>query len=132
MGSDIGQMGETSHCWASFADLSSEPEIQARLAGAYKSVEDVDLWVGGLAEDHVPGALVGETVRATVKDQFERLRDGDRFWYEIYLPQNLLSQVRSQSLAKIIRRNTSIGGEIQNKMFIAPGNSMPIQGHSHR
>lgn len=125
-------MGETSHCRASFADLSSKPEIQARLAGVYKSAEDVDLWVGGLAEDHVPGALVGETVRAIVKDQFERLRDGDRFWYEVYLPQNLLSQARSQSLAKIIRRNTSIGGEIQNNVFIASGNAMPIQGHDRR
>ena len=105
---------------AGFAEVSSDPDVQARLSAVYKSVEEVDLWVGGLAEDHVRGALVGETIRAIVKDQFERLRDGDRFWHESYLPANLLGQVRSQNLAKIIRRNTGIRGEIQDNVFIAP------------
>lgn len=61
--------------------------------------------------------------RAIVKGQFERLRDGDRFRYESYLPQNL---------AMIIRRNTAIGGEIQNNVFIAPGNPTPMQGHGRK
>jgi len=30
-----------------------------------------------LAEDHVHGGLVGETFFTILKDQFERLRDGD-------------------------------------------------------
>ena len=38
---------------ASFSDVSSDPEIAARLEAAYASVDDIDLWVGGLAEDHV-------------------------------------------------------------------------------
>lgn len=104
---------------ASFADVSSNPHIQASLSSVYHSVDDIDLWVGVLAEDHVPGALVGETAYAILKDQFERLRDGDRFWYEIYLPRDLLDIVRKQTLAKIIRRNTEIGDEIQDNVFIA-------------
>ena len=63
---------------SSFADISSIPETQAKLAEAYATANDVDLWVGGLAEDKVPGALVGEVFFAIVKDQFERLRD--RLW----------------------------------------------------
>ena len=75
---------------------------------------------------------LGQEVRGAVMEPSERLRGRDRFWYEIYLPQDLLSQVRSQSLAKIIRRNTEIGGEIQNNVFIAPGNPRPMQGRGSR
>ncbi len=49
---------------------------------AYGEVEKIDLWSGGLAEDHAPGAMVGETLQAIISDQFRRLRDGDRFWFE--------------------------------------------------
>ena len=31
----------------------------------------MDVWVGGLAEDTIPGALVGELFLAILKDQFE-------------------------------------------------------------
>lgn len=112
----------------SFAGLSSDPGLRARLQSVYKSVDDVDLWVGGLAEDHVRGALVGETIRAILKDQFERLRDGDRFWYEIYLPKDLLKEVRKQKLATIIRRNTAIDREIQNNVFITSRKPTSIPG----
>lgn len=103
-----------------FDDVSSNPSVQARLASVYTSVDDVDAWVGGLAEDHVPGAMVGETFFTVLRDQFERLRDGDRFWYESYLPPDLLRLVRGQTLAQIIRRNTTIRGEIQDNVFVAP------------
>ena len=50
-------------------------------------------------------------------DQFERLRDGDRFWYSTYLPPELVQLVDAQSLGQIIRRNTSIGDELQPDVF---------------
>jgi hypothetical protein len=95
---------------ASFAQVSSDPSVVARLSGIYATVDDIDAWVGGLAEDHLPGAMVGELVHAVLEDQFERVRDGDRFWYEIYLPPTLRSFVHTQSLAKVIERNTRIRG----------------------
>jgi hypothetical protein len=104
----------------SFAEVSSDPLVQARLATAYASVDDVDVWVGGLAEDHVPGALVGELVFTVLKTQFQRARDGDAFWYETYLSPSMVSLVQRQRLSDIIRRNTSIGAEIPDNVFIAP------------
>lgn len=103
-----------------FADVTPDPAVQQRLTLVYGTVDDLDLWVGGLAEDHVPGALVGETFFVILKDQFERLRDGDRFWYQSYLSPSLVRRVEQATLARIIRRNTGIGPEIQHDVFVVP------------
>ncbi len=102
----------------SFADISSNAETQAKLAEAYDNVDDIDTWVGGLAEDTIDGALVGELFHAILKDQFERLRDGDRFWYENQFSRRELREIESTTLAKIIRRNTTIDNEIQPNVFV--------------
>lgn len=102
----------------SFAAVSSDPAIQARLAAAYATVNDIDAWVGGLAEDHVPGALVGELNFTVLKLQFEALRDGDRFWYQIALPASELAMVENTTLADVIIRNTDIKNkELQKDVF---------------
>ena len=102
----------------SLTEVSSDRETVARLASVYGSIEEVDSWVGGLAEDHVAGALVGETVLAVLKDQFEALRDGDRFWYQVYLPSPLVELVERQSLTTILQRNTRIGSELPADVFL--------------
>ena len=43
---------------------------------------DMDAFVGGLAEDHVEGGTIGELFAHIIGDQFFRLRNGDRHWYE--------------------------------------------------
>ncbi len=103
---------------ATFADVSPDADVQARLASVYTSPDDIDLWVGMLAEEHVPGALVGELAHTVLTDQFTRLRDGDRFWYETSLPPNFLALIESRTLAEIIRDNTSVGSELPDHVFI--------------
>ena len=98
--------------------MSSDAVIQERLASVYDNVDEIDVWVGGLAEDPVNQGLVGELIFTVVKLQFERLRDGDRFWYE-RLPDEVLREVAGTRLADIIRRNTNIGDEISNDVFRA-------------
>lgn len=100
-----------------FSQISSNPSRVACLRAAYGDVEHIELWVGGLNEDPTGSAMVGETFFHILQDQFIRLRDGDRFWYQRYLPDRLLRMVRKQTLAKIIRRNTSIGSELQDDVF---------------
>ncbi len=112
-----------------FAGISSDPEVQARLAAAYAGVDDVDLWVGGLAEDPVAGAQVGPLVRAILVEQFRALRDGDRFWYERALGRRELDRIRGTRLADVIRRNTGIGREIPDDVFRVPvASSPPAEG----
>ena len=101
-----------------FTEISSVPKIQGDLASVYTTVDEIDVWVGGLAEDHIPGALVGETFFVILKNQFERLRDGDRFWFQRSLTPYFAKLIEHQTLADIIRRNTDISNELPNHVFI--------------
>ncbi len=100
-----------------FADITPDRELAGRLASVYAGPADLDLWVGLLAEPHAPGAMVGETLRRVLADQFIRLRDGDRFWYQNHLTPELAALVEEQTLARILRRNTGIGAEIGDDVF---------------
>jgi len=101
-----------------FADISSDPVVVTRLQVAYATVDDVDVWVGGIAEDHFPGALVGELFYVIIKDQFERLRDGDRYWYENVFTYEEIGELESTTLSDIIKQNTKIRKELQDNVFL--------------
>jgi peroxidase len=105
---------------SSFAEISANPDIVAALDRTYHSVDDIDLWVGGLAEDPVAGSQLGALFQAILVRQFSDLRDGDRFWYERDLPEPVAAEIRDTRLSDIIRRNTSIGSELQTNVFETP------------
>ncbi|KAI0559212.1 hypothetical protein FGB62_163g058 [Gracilaria domingensis] len=65
----------------SFADISSNSATEKKLEEAYGNVDDIEAWIGLMAEDKVPGSVVGPTLGAFLKVEFERLRDGDQFFY---------------------------------------------------
>src|SRR3989440_7316114 len=88
-----------------FSQITSDPVVAAQLQSVYGSVDNVDLWVGGLAEDHVRGSNVGPTFQRILVNQFTRLRDGDRFWYERDLSGADLAMVRGTTLAHVISAN---------------------------
>jgi hypothetical protein len=94
----------------SFAQISSDPAVQAELQGTYGTVATIDPFIGMLAEDIIPGSDVGPTVRAILVHQFVHLRDGDRFFYlnESFnsFEQSLLAQ--GDDYADVIANNTSI------------------------
>jgi peroxidase len=101
----------------SYSEISQDPEIQDRLAAAYDDIGEMDVWVGGLAEDPWHKAQVGPLFAAILKRQFETLRDGDRFWYERILTRIELRQIEKTRLSDVIRRNTEIGDEIADDGF---------------
>lgn len=98
-------------------ESTADPLVQERLAAAYDSVDDVDLWVGGLAEDPLPGSHVGPLVFTILREQFVALRDGDRYWYARVLTPRERREVEATRLSDVIRRNTTIGGEIPDDVF---------------
>ncbi|MEI6239390.1 MAG: peroxidase family protein [Planctomycetia bacterium] len=92
----------------SFSQITSDPATQATLSATYGSVDRLDLWVAGLAERHLPGSSLGETFTRILVDQFTRLRDGDRYWFQNVLPATVAREVQGTSLADIVRRNTGL------------------------
>ena len=100
-----------------FGDITRNTEMRRRLREAYLDVDDGDLWVGGLAEDTRRGALVGELFFNILRRQFEALRDGDRYWYQLALDESELREVEKTRLSTMIRRNTEVRGELQRDVF---------------
>ena len=71
-------------------------------------LDDVDLWVGGLAEvTNVFGGLLGSTFNYVFQTQLEKLQDGDRLYYLNRTPgMNLRTQLEGNSFSELIERNT--------------------------
>jgi len=103
-----------------FDQITSDPVLAAMLELLYGDVNSIDPWVGGLAEDHLPNGSVGQLFTTIIADQFQRLRDGDRFWYELTFDGLLLDEITNTTLADIIRRNTRIT-RIQDNVFFYYG-----------
>lgn len=77
---------------------------------AYPNIDAIDPWVGALVEDHVAGAQVGELIKAALLEQFLRLRDGDRFWWEndpahILSADGMRAEITEITLSQILNRN---------------------------
>ncbi len=121
----LGTINDVRHAlgmekYDSFLDLTGDQDLADKLAEHYDSINDVDLWIGGLLEDKVPGSQLGETFHTIVLDQFVRLRDGDAYYYEERLKENplLLAEIKSTSFSDIIKANTDIE-YLQQEAFYA-------------
>lgn len=101
----------------SFAQITSDVALQNKLQALYGNVNNIDAWVGALAENHVPGSSTGALLRKVLVDQFERLRDGDRFWYQRTFTGQALRDLECTTLAEVIRRNTGLTNLQSNVFF---------------
>ncbi|KAI8485169.1 hypothetical protein Bbelb_370940 [Branchiostoma belcheri] len=109
----------------SFDDLESEiPDrcTRIRLEDVYSHVDDIDVFVGGLAEESVPGGVVGPTFACLMGLQFQDLRKGDRFWFENpgQFTAAQLTEIRKTSLARILCDNTDGTTHMQPDVFRLP------------
>ena len=105
--------------YTSFEQVSSDPQTVAALKQAYGDVGAIDLWTGGLAEDHVAGSIIGSTFGKIIGDQFTALRDGDRYYFENQkFDTHTLSQIKDTTLSDLILRDTDTTA-IQSDAFVA-------------
>lgn len=103
-----------------FSDITSDPELQDALEKAYGNVYDIDVWVGLLAEDHLPNASIGITLNSILGKQFSNLRDADFYYYENdpQVGNFLENQLSNTTLADVILRNTAVE-RIQDNVFFS-------------
>ena len=60
-------------------------------------MDDIDLFVGGLAERPLTGAVVGPTFACLLGQQFQISKKSDRFWYENNIPPSSFSKGKNNT-----------------------------------
>lgn len=112
-----------------WSDVTSNPEYQRRLAIAYNSVDDLDLYVGGLSEDKVGTGIIGPTFNALVTAQFLRTRDADPYFFMRpgLFSTDELNKIQNRSLSSMILDFTQVGEE-RRRVHIAPPDMLPGTG----
>ena len=90
-------------------------------------LNDVDLWIGGLAEKQMPfGGLLGSTFNFVFETQMEKLQNGDRFYYlERTAGLNFLTELENNSFAKLIMANTD-ATHLPGDVFSTPAFTLEV------
>ena len=104
-----------------FRDITSNVNVSSTIANLYNNnLNNIDAWVGLLAEDHLPNSSLGPTLNAILGMQFQRLRDGDYFYFEgdPAFDAQTLNNIRNDRLSSIIERNSGLSG-LQDDVFFA-------------
>ncbi|KAM6164454.1 eosinophil peroxidase [Rhynchocyon petersi] len=82
------------NAWRRFCGLSQPRNLQQlsrvlknqalarKFLNLYGTPENIDIWVGAVAEPLLPGARVGPLLACLFEKQFRKARDGDRFWWQ--------------------------------------------------
>ncbi|GBN05177.1 Chorion peroxidase [Araneus ventricosus] len=129
-----------------FEDLSKNKvmtyENMQLLKRNYRDVNDIDLWTGILSEIYNDGAVIGPTATCVIGLQFNRLKYGDRFYFEHRdqvgsFTYRQMQELRKVTLAKIICLNTEVKTMPLNAMLFNDRNSehygkWPKWGHNWR
>ncbi|MEI8228196.1 MAG: peroxidase family protein, partial [Planctomycetota bacterium] len=90
-----------------------------------KSFNQIDAWIGGLAEAHVFLGELGSTFDAVFSDQMSRLINGDRFYYFWSLQFGLVNftdlnnAVSTEQFADVIARTTGAKHLVGDVMLLA-------------
>jgi hypothetical protein len=107
--------------------------LAARMQAVYGNVNNVDAFMGMIAEPHAAGSEFGELQRAIWARQFQALRDGDRFFFGNNTDYATIQQLYGidfhRTLAQVISDNAGIPlSELSPNVFRVPANEPPAPG----
>jgi len=103
-------------------DVTNPLAVHAQWStGSITGVDNVDLWIGGLAEkQNLFGGLLGSTFNFIFETQLEHLQDGDRLYY---LPRiegmHWGAEIENNSFAEMITANTG-AKHLPASIFLTP------------
>uniref|UniRef100_A0A8C5USI7 Thyroid peroxidase n=1 Tax=Microcebus murinus TaxID=30608 RepID=A0A8C5USI7_MICMU len=95
---------------AHLREAVADRSVADKMAALYKHPDNVDVWLGGLAEDLLPGARTGPLFACLIGKQMRALRDGDRFWWENgpVFSDAQRRELGKHSLSRVICDNTGL------------------------
>uniref|UniRef100_A0A2K6UMP7 Thyroid peroxidase n=1 Tax=Saimiri boliviensis boliviensis TaxID=39432 RepID=A0A2K6UMP7_SAIBB len=84
--------------------------VAAKILDLYKHPDNIDVWLGGLAENFLPGARTGPLFACLIGKQMKALRDGDWFWWENshVFTDAQRRELEKHSLSRVICDNTGL------------------------
>uniref|UniRef100_A0AAQ4QKH5 Myeloid-specific peroxidase n=1 Tax=Gasterosteus aculeatus aculeatus TaxID=481459 RepID=A0AAQ4QKH5_GASAC len=95
---------------AELAQVMNNRDLARRLLQLYGTADNIDIWMGGVAEPFVRGGRVGPLFSCLIATQFQRIRQGDRLWHEnegVFTTAQRAALARV-SFSKVICDNTGI------------------------
>jgi peroxidase len=94
----------------SFDEVSDDPFHNYGLEQVYDGdIDKCEVFISGVGEKKFNKcSMLGELFHTVIKKQFEKIRKGDRFWYENRLTCEQIDFVNKQKLSDIIKRNTNL------------------------
>uniref|UniRef100_A0A7N5ZVG9 Eosinophil peroxidase n=1 Tax=Anabas testudineus TaxID=64144 RepID=A0A7N5ZVG9_ANATE len=102
--------------------VMNNADLARNLLELYGTPDNIDVWVGGVAEPLVPGGKVGPLFGCMIATQFQKIRQGDRFWWEnngVFTAKQRQSLSRT-SFARIFCDNTGITEVPRNPFLYRP------------
>jgi len=103
-----------------FSDINTDSETTDALEAAYSDINKIDAWVGMLSEEPMANALFGPSIMEIMVQQFQALRDADRFYYQNDPAFSVYDKmiIQNTTFKDIIMRNTDIT-LMQENVFLA-------------
>ena len=111
----------------SFRDITKDRTARTNLKLAFGrgNAGKVDAWTCGVCEDHVRGSSLGPLFQAIVLDQFRRLRDGDRFYFENPRYFRPIQIRRVATIRRLVRGRGNRVGQIM-RLIIADNSELSL------
>ncbi|XP_030299404.1 thyroid peroxidase isoform X1 [Sparus aurata] len=93
-----------------FKEVVRDDSVAKKIFKIYKHPDNIDVWLGGLVENMLPGSRTGPLFACLIGKQMKAHRDGDRFWWEAegVFTQQQKAELLKGSLSQIICDNTDI------------------------
>ncbi len=90
-------------------------------------LDNIDLWIGGLAEEKMPfGGMLGSTFNFVFENQMEKLQNADRFYYlERNAGLNFVTELENNSFARLVMANTD-ATHLPSVMFLTPAFTLEV------
>ncbi|MGF6553712.1 Ca2+-binding RTX toxin-like protein [Pseudomonas sp. S30_BP2TU TE3576] len=90
-------------------------------------LDNVDFWVGGLAEEKMPfGGMLGSTFNFVFENQMEKLQDGDRFYYlERTASMDFGAELENNTFATLVMANTD-ATHLSARVFLTPAFTLEV------